>query len=195
MGFVHSFGGAKMILKSIKSGSCVGRCRSGWLKNIKYALKTSSNPLKLTTNQRKELKEMIKEISNKRIQPSKKVLIREIIGKYYNPNKKRYQYKKKRGKDKQMYISLPDSKGKFQWKLYTEKVKLSLKSLKKTVKKETSKKLKKNTKKQIKKNRSNRPSPSESATLYCGKKKKGNDGNMYLSKPNKNGVCRWIKIK
>ena len=40
-----------------------------------------------------------------------------------------------------------------------------------------------------------RLSPSESAKLYCGKRKKGNDGNMYISKPDKNGVCRWSKIK
>jgi hypothetical protein len=39
-----------------------------------------------------------------------------------------------------------------------------------------------------------RPSPSVSATSHCGKKKRGNDGNMYLSKPNKNGVCRWVKV-
>ncbi len=39
-----------------------------------------------------------------------------------------------------------------------------------------------------------RPSPSVSATLHCGKRKRGNDGNMYLSKPNKNGVCRWVKV-
>ena len=40
-----------------------------------------------------------------------------------------------------------------------------------------------------------RPSPSESVKLYCGKRKKGNDGNMYISKRDKNGVCRWSKIK
>jgi hypothetical protein len=40
-----------------------------------------------------------------------------------------------------------------------------------------------------------RPSPNESSTLYCGKRKKGNDGNMYISKPDKNGLCRWSKIK
>ncbi len=39
-----------------------------------------------------------------------------------------------------------------------------------------------------------RPSPSVSATLHCGKRKRGNDGNMYLAKPNKNGVCRWVKV-
>jgi len=41
----------------------------------------------------------------------------------------------------------------------------------------------------------NRPSPSYPANDYCGKNKKGNDGNMYISKKNKNGVCRWVKSK
>jgi hypothetical protein len=40
----------------------------------------------------------------------------------------------------------------------------------------------------------NRPSPSYPANEWCGKNKKGNDGNMYVSKLNKNDVCRWIKI-
>ena len=48
--------------------------------------------------------------------------------------------------------------------------------------------------KKIKKKK-NRPSPSESATLYkVDKKKKGNDGNMYIIVINKNGVKRWKKV-
>lgn len=38
-----------------------------------------------------------------------------------------------------------------------------------------------------------RVSPPFPANDFCGKKKKGNDGKMYISKPNKNGVCRWVK--
>ena len=30
--------------------------------------------------------------------------------------------------------------------------------------------------------------------LIRGRKKKGNDGLMYLSSPDKNGVCKWIKV-
>ena len=41
----------------------------------------------------------------------------------------------------------------------------------------------------------NRPSPPYPANDYCGKNKRGNDKNMYTSKKNKNGVCRWLKIK
>jgi hypothetical protein len=41
-----------------------------------------------------------------------------------------------------------------------------------------------------------RPSPSQSATSFqVGQKKKGNDGNMYQVKENKNGVKRWTKVK
>ncbi len=175
MGFIHSFGSAKQILQSIKKGTCVNTCRSSWLKNIKYAIKSSSNPLNLTKEEKKELNDMIKDISGKRIKPSQKVLIRRAIT--YNP--KSYSYKKKRGKDGVMYISLPDSKGKFHWKVYKKgmnKQKTSVSS-------------------KLLKEKGLRPNPIESATLYCGKKKKGNDGHMYLSKPNKNGVCRWIKVK
>mgnify|MGYP000613296016 FL=1 len=39
-----------------------------------------------------------------------------------------------------------------------------------------------------------RNSPPYSANQYCGKKLKGNDGNLYISKEIKNGQCRWFKI-
>ena len=40
----------------------------------------------------------------------------------------------------------------------------------------------------------NRPSPPYPANEMCGKTKLGNDGNHYLSKANKNGICSWKKI-
>jgi len=36
-----------------------------------------------------------------------------------------------------------------------------------------------------------RPSPPFPANDYCNKKLKGNDGNMYISLPDKNGICKW----
>ena len=40
-----------------------------------------------------------------------------------------------------------------------------------------------------------RPSPPYPAQECPGKKKKGNDGRMYLSKPDETyGICRWIPI-
>jgi hypothetical protein len=41
-----------------------------------------------------------------------------------------------------------------------------------------------------------RPSPSQSATLYiAGKKKTGNDGNIWIVDQNKNGIHRWKIFK
>ena len=69
----------------------------------------------------------------------------------------------------------------------------------KNTSKKTSKKTSKNTSKNTSKKNTtkyaNRPSPRYPANDYCGKNKRGNDKNMYTSKKNKNGVCRWVKIE
>lgn len=39
-----------------------------------------------------------------------------------------------------------------------------------------------------------RKSPPFPANECCGKRKKGNDGTMYVSVPDKNNVCRWKKV-
>ena len=54
---------------------------------------------------------------------------------------------------------------------------------------------KKNRKKPQQKKYFTRPSPAYPANQHCGETKRGNDGKKYISKPNKNGVCRWIKSK
>ena len=46
----------------------------------------------------------------------------------------------------------------------------------------------------VKKTLKGRPSPPFHANEYCGKKKRGNDGRMYLSRKNKNGICSWKPI-
>lgn len=38
-----------------------------------------------------------------------------------------------------------------------------------------------------------RPSPPYPANECCGKKKRGNDGRMWLSKKYERGICRWVK--
>lgn len=115
--------GAMKLLKEIENGKCAGECRAIWMRNIKYALKTETNPLKLTKTEREKMIKMIEKISGKK---TKK--------------------KEKSGK------------------------KLTLKKYR------------------------NRKSPPYPANDYCNKKKKGNDGFMYISKPNKNKVCSWKKV-
>ena len=41
---------------------------------------------------------------------------------------------------------------------------------------------------------SRRRAPSVSAAGLCGEVRKGNDGEAYVSKRMKNGVCRWTKL-
>ena len=115
--------GAMKLLKEIENGKCAGDCRAIWMRNIKYALKTETNPLKLTKTEREKMIKMIEKISG-------------------NKSKK----KEKSGK------------------------KLTLKKYR------------------------NRKSPPYPANDYCNKRNKGNDGLMYISKPNKNKVCSWKKV-
>jgi len=116
MPFISNYNGAMQILSEIGTGKCKGNCKSIWVRNLRYALKTKTNPLKLTLKQRKNLTEKLKDVSGK--------------NSINNHNKTLKKYK-------------------------------------------------------------NRKSPPYPANNNCGKKMKGNDGNMYESKPNKNKICSW----
>jgi hypothetical protein len=119
MPFIKSYNGAMQILLSIGKGTCKDSCKTTWIRNLKYALKTKTNPLGLTETQRKNMTEKIKSVSGKNaINNHSKTL-------------KKYQ---------------------------------------------------------------NRKSPPYPANENCNKTMVGNDGNKYISKPNKNNVCSWKKV-
>jgi hypothetical protein len=67
----------------------------------------------------------------------------------------------------------------------------SFKPRKNSVKKSVKKSLKKSVKKSSK---PHRDSPSDHANDNCMQTKMGNDGKLYMSLPNKNMVCRWVKV-
>lgn len=119
MPFIRNYNGAMQILSEMGTGTCKGTCKTVWLRNIKYALKTKTNPLGLTKTQRKTMTEKIKSVSGKNAE------------KDHNKTLKKYK---------------------------------------------------------------DRKSPPYPANDYCNKKMEGNDGTMYVSKPNKNGVCSWKKV-
>jgi hypothetical protein len=121
MPFIGTYNGAMKILSEIGTGTCKGSCKTVWMRNIKYALKTKTNPLKLTNKQRKNITEKIKNVSGKH---------NHVIN---NHSKTLKKYK-------------------------------------------------------------NRKSPPYPANENCNKKMKGNDGNMYISQPNKNNICSWKKV-
>jgi hypothetical protein len=64
----------------------------------------------------------------------------------------------------------------------------------KSKKSSSSKKKTKTTKKSIPARLLNRPSPPYPAKEFANRSKAGNDGNRWRSKPNVNGVYRWVKI-
>lgn len=119
MPFISSYNGAMKILSSIGTGNCKGSCKSSWIRNLNYALKTKTNPLGLSKQERKNITEKIKSVSG-----------RNAVNQHSKTLKK---YK-------------------------------------------------------------NRNSPPYPANENCNKKMVGNDGNMYISKPNKNNVCSWKKV-
>jgi hypothetical protein len=116
---VISYSKAMSILSEIGNGKCLNKCKSDSIRKFRYALKSESNPMKLTRHTRRKLTQKIELVSGKNA-------VNE-----YSKTKKKY---------------------------------------------------------------SERKSPPYPANKNCGKKMKGNDGNMYESKPNKNNVCSWKKI-
>ena len=65
MPFISNYNGAMQILSEIGTGTCKGSCKSVWVRNIKYALKTKTNPLGLNKQQRKNITEKMKSVSGK----------------------------------------------------------------------------------------------------------------------------------
>ena len=101
--------------------------------------------------------------------------------------------------EKSLFDMKEDIYKQYYEKYYDKKTKLKAITLKtkgvimgKTVK--TSKTLKTLKNRKTQKKYVTRDSPPYPANEFCGRKKKGNDGLMYLSSPDKNGVCKWIKI-
>ena len=118
MPFISTYNGAMKILTDIGNGTCKRTCKTTWIRNLKYALKTKTNPLALNKTQRKNITEKLKSVAGKNT------------------------------------------------------ITLHIKTLKKY---------------------KNRKSPSYPANENCNKTMVGNDGNKYISKPNKNNICSWKK--
>ena len=118
MPFIGSYNGAMKILSEIGTGKCKGTCKSIWIRNFKYALKTKTNPLGLNKQQRKIMTEKIKSVSGRNSinQHSK------TLKKYKNRNSPPYPANKNcnktlKGKDGSLYISKPNKNNICSWKL------------------------------------------------------------------------------
>ena len=119
MPFISSYKEANKILTEIGNGTCNKDCKKVWIRNLKYALKTKTNPLALNKKQRKNMTKKLKSVSGKNtINQQRKTL---------------KKYKK-------------------------------------------------------------RNAPPYPANENCNKQLIGNDGKLYISKPNVNNICSWKKI-
>jgi hypothetical protein len=116
MPFIGTYNGAMQLLGWIETGRCKAGCRSGWLRNFKYALKTPTNPLKLTAVQRKTMKARIASLSGRRISP-----VAKTLKKYKNRPSPSYPAnencgKTMKGNDGLMYKSVANKAGVCSWR-------------------------------------------------------------------------------
>ena len=117
MPFIINYNGAMKILSERGNGTCKKTCKTIWIRNIKYALKTQTNPLALNKKQRKNMTEKIKSVSGKNAinQHSK------TLKKYQNRKSPPYPAnencnKKMVGNDGKNYISKPNKNNICSWK-------------------------------------------------------------------------------
>jgi hypothetical protein len=114
---VTSYSKAMSILSEIGNGKCTDKCKSTSIRKIKYALKSVSNPLKLTRYTRRKLTQKIALVSGKNA-------VNE-----YSKTKKKYSErkspphpankncgKKMIGNDGAMYESKPNKNNVCSWK-------------------------------------------------------------------------------
>jgi hypothetical protein len=116
MPFIKNYKQAMDVLKSIETGKCLGRCRQSWLRNFKFALKTSTNPLKLTSIERKNMTKKMNGMKGKRF-----TLKQPIKSKYETRNSPPYPANENCneimvGNDGNKYESMPNKNGICTWR-------------------------------------------------------------------------------
>ena len=123
MTFIGTYGEAMRLLRLIGKGQLTSGGKNSWIANLRYALKTKTNPLNLTPEQRKKMEEMIKVVS-KRNSFNK---ISKSIDKYKNRKSPPFpanaignKNKIKKGNDGLKYKSIPDKNGIYKWKKLPE---------------------------------------------------------------------------
>lgn len=109
------------ILDMMAAGTCKGSCRSTWLRNIQYALKTETNPLGLTAAEKKRMLKKVEEVKqSKSKKPANKT--RKVDTKYSSRPSPPYPANEHcgetmKGNDGRMYTSVPDKNKVCRWKL------------------------------------------------------------------------------
>ena len=117
MPFISNYNGAMQILSEIGTGTCKGSCKSIWIRNIKYALKTKTNPLGLNKQERKNITEKIKSVSGRNAIKNHSKTLKKYKNRkspHYPANE--YCGKQMKGNDGYMYISKLNKNNICSWK-------------------------------------------------------------------------------
>ena len=98
--------------------TCIGDCRRIWLRNIGNALKSASNPLKLTKEEHKKMMKKLEDVKGKK----GRNVTRKIDKKYLTRDSPPYPANEhcnetKKGNDGKLYTSVPDKNNICRWKL------------------------------------------------------------------------------
>ena len=117
MPFISNYNGAMQILSKIGTGTCKGTCKSSWIGNLKYALKTKTNPLGLNKQQRKNLTNKIKSVSGRTAINNHSKTLKKYKDRKSPPYPANENCNKKmKGNDGKMYISKSNKNNICSWK-------------------------------------------------------------------------------
>lgn len=117
MPFIRNYNGAMQILSEIGTGTCKESCKSTWLRNIRNALKTKTNPLGLNKTQRKAMTEKIKSVSGRNAVKEHSKTLKKYKNRKSPPYPANdYCNKQMVGNDGNLYYSKPNKNKVCSWK-------------------------------------------------------------------------------
>ena len=117
MPFIHTYKEAIKHLDEIKSGACEKNCRAVWMRHLKYALKTKTNPLGLTAAQRVRMTARIADIYGRKVDKNKYKTQKKYNSRPSPPYPaNNFCNLEMKGNDGNMYKSLPNKINVYAWK-------------------------------------------------------------------------------
>ena len=102
------------ILSQIKKQECIGACKTTWIRNIKNALKSKTNPLGLSAKEKKTLTKKIKDVSGKKSKQTTQKKYKNRMSPPYKANA--YCGKSMMGNDGEWYASIPNINNVCTWR-------------------------------------------------------------------------------
>ena len=117
MPFITTYTQGMKLLSDIEKGTCKGDCKSIFIRNLRYALKTKTNPLRLNETQRKNMTAKIKKVSKRNAVNNYKKTLKKYKNRKSPPLPANENCNKIMvGNDGKKYISQPNKNNVCSWK-------------------------------------------------------------------------------